>query len=147
MSVIAVLQAWHSDSGLLEDDALLSVDHVGQEPVQYGLIPLPGRRVIERYLDDSAQLEFPFAIQATFYTADDASRLQNSDWMERVANFYELATNSDELPDLGDGKEAVLIEAVNAGFLMEQGESGTGIYQITGRLVYDQEAVTSEESE
>lgn len=147
MTIIAAIQSWIGDLDLLASEALLSVDHLGTRPPQHSIVPQPGRRVVEEYLDGSSLREYTFAIQSAFYTADDGQRLSNSGFHEDVADTFERKTVEGDLPELGEGKQATKVEAVNAGFLMQEGESGTGIYQITCRLEYEQEPMENDESE
>jgi hypothetical protein len=120
-------------------DAQIHVDALGSTPIEYAVIPLPGERKIATYLDGKTQREYPFLIQSVFSTSDEAERIENSGFYETLADWLEEQTESENLPNLGTGKTAESITAVSWGFVYEQGESGTGIYQITCKLVYEQE--------
>jgi len=120
-------------------NALIHVDALGSTPIEYAVIPLPGDRVLEKYLDGKSQREYPFLIQSVFSTADEAERIENSGFYEALADWLEAQTEAGTLPVMEAGKTAESIEAVTWGFVYEQGESGTGIYQITCKLVYEQE--------
>lgn len=120
-------------------DALIHVDALGNTPIEYAVIPLPGDRKIAEYLDGKTQREYPFLIQSVFSTADEAERIENSGFYEALADWLDDQTDAGNLPTLGSGKTAESINAVTWGFVYEQGESGTGIYQITCKLVYEQE--------
>lgn len=120
-------------------NALIHVDALGNEPIEYAVVPLPGERTIAEYLDGKKQREYPFLIQSVFSTADEAERIENSGFYEALADWLDDQTDAENLPDLGTGKTAESIKAVTWGFVYEQGESGTGIYQITCKLVYEQE--------
>lgn len=120
-------------------DALIHVDALGSTPIEYAVIPLPGDRILEEYLDGKSQREYPFLIQSVFSTADEAERIENSGFYEALADWLESQTEAGNLPVMEAGKTAESIEAVSWGFVYEQGESGTGIYQITCKLVYEQE--------
>lgn len=120
-------------------DALIHVDALGSTPIEYAVIPAPGPRKVEEYLDGKTKREYPFLIQSVFSTADEAERIENSGFYETLADWLEEQTEAGNLPTLDAGKTAESIEAVTWGFVYEQGESGTGIYQITCKLVYEQE--------
>ena len=139
MSMITALRTFLAACPALETGALLLVDRTGSLPVQYAIIPLPGGRVVERYLDGGSLREFPFAFQTSDYTADDLERIENAAWNETFADWLEAQTEAGSLPDLGTGKTAEGIEAVNWGFLYQQGDSETGIYQIVCKLTYHQQ--------
>ncbi len=119
--------------------ALIHVDALGKIPIEYAVIPVPGARKVEEYLDGKTKREFPFLIQSVFSTADEAERIENSGFYESLADWFESQTEAGSFPNLGSGKTAESIEAVAWAFVYEQGESATGIYQITCKLVYEQE--------
>lgn len=118
---------------------LIHVDALGSKPTEYAVIPLPGARIIEKYLDGGSKREFPFLIQSVESTADELERIENSGFYEALAEWFETQTEAGVLPTLGTGKTAESIEAAAWGFVYEQGASATGIYQITCKLVYEQE--------
>jgi hypothetical protein len=137
MSIIQSLRTYLKTCPLLADGALVEVDHNGP-PIQYGIIPVPGGRVVETYLNGGSLREFPFAFQTAAITADDAERIDNAGFQEAFADWLEAQTKAGNLPDLGAGKEAEEILATSWGYLFEQGESDTGIYQILCKLTYEQ---------
>lgn len=125
-------------SGLVAG-APLWVDALGPGVCEYAIVPLPGAKIIERYINGASLREFPFAFQSMESTADDLARLEAIGFHEAFADWLESQTVAGLLPSLGSGKTAVSIEAVGWGYLFEQGQSDTGIYQITCRLVYEQQ--------
>jgi len=120
-------------------NALIHVDALGSKPTEYAVIPLPGARIVEEYLNGESKREFPFLIQSVESTADELERIENSGFYEALAEWFETQTDAGSLPTLGAGKTAESIEAMSWGFVYEQSESSTGIYQITCKLVYNQE--------
>lgn len=139
MTIISALRTYIAGYSSLTTGAPLWVDYLGKEPDQYAIIPLPGARKIEEYLDGGSLREFPFALQMNLSTAADAERLGNNAFSEAFSDWLENQTNAEVLPALGTGKTAKEIEATSWGFLLEQGDSQTGIYQITCRLEYEQQ--------
>jgi hypothetical protein len=119
-------------------NSLIHVDALGAEPTEYAVIPLPGARKKEEFLDGGSDREYPFLIQSVESTADELERLENSGFYETLADWLEEQTKAGNLPNLGTGKTAESIEAVSWGFVYEQGASNTGIYQITCKLAYVQ---------
>jgi hypothetical protein len=140
MSLISALRTYVAGYSSLTTGAPLWVDYLGKEPDQYAIIPLPGARKIEEYIDGGSLREFPFALQAVFSTVAQAERVGSSEFFEAFAEWLDSQTKAGSLPSLGTGKTAIEIEATSWGFLLEQGDSGTGIYQISCRLEYEQEA-------
>ena len=142
MTIIESLKAYLKTCPNLADGALLEVDHNGPA-IQYAIVPVPGARVLETYLDGGSLREFPFAFQTAAITADDAERIDNAGFQEMFADWLETQTEAGNLPALGAGKTAESIAATSWGYLFEQGESDTGIYQIQCRLTYYQAASTA----
>lgn len=138
MSIIESLQTYMESYSGLESGAPLWVDYLGKEPTGYSIVPMPGTRVIEKYLNGGSVREFPFMLQSMSSTADDAARLANSGFFETLADWFDSQTNTGALPTLGAKQTALSIEAVNSGYLAEQGESGTGVYAIQCKLTYEQ---------
>lgn len=139
-SVLDGIQQYIKTYGSLVSGAPVWVDFLGSTPTEYGVVPLPGARVVETYLDGSSLREFPFAFQATLNTNADVTRLANSTFFEDFAAWLESQTLAGTLPTLEAGKTAESIEATGWGYLFQQGESGTGIYQIQCKLTYAQSA-------
>jgi hypothetical protein len=140
MSIIQALKTYIATYTGLDSGAPLWVDFLGAEPTGYAVISTPGPRIIERYVDGGSLRQYTFVLQTMERTADDLERLENLGFFEAFAEWLETQTNAGTLPDLGDGKIAEEIEATGWGYMFEQGQSQTGIYQIQCRLVYEQAA-------
>ena len=140
MSVISAIQTYIKTYSSLVANAPVWVDYIGKVPTQYAISPLPGARIVETYLDDSTTREFPFAFELVEFTSDDATRLENLGFFEAFAEWLESQTKAGTLPTLATGKTAEKIEALGWGYLLDEGESGTGVYQIQCKLTYSQVA-------
>lgn len=138
MSIIQALRAYLAAYAGLESGAPLWVDHLGSRPTEYAIVPIAGGKILERYLDGGSVREYHFAFRSMESTADDLERMENSGFYESLADWLEEQTEAGDLPDLGDGKTAKVIEAVGWAYIYEQGQSDTGIYQIQCRLEYEQ---------
>lgn len=139
MSIIQAVRDYLQNYSGLETNAPIWVDQLGSSPTQYAVIPVPGEKIIENYIDGSSMRVYPFAFQSMESTADDLERLETAGFYETFADWLESQTKSGSLPNLENGKKAIAIEALNWAFLYEQGQSDTGIYQIQCRLIYEQE--------
>ncbi len=139
MSIIESVKTFIATYPDLTANVPLSVDALGNTPTEYGIIPLPGGKTIETYINGGSLREFPFAFQSTMSTADELERIENSGFYEDFADWLESQTLAGTLPTMETGKTAETIEAVGWGYIQDQGESGTAIYQITCRLIYAQE--------
>lgn len=140
MSIISALKTYIATYSGLTAAAPLLIDVLGKEPTQYAIVPIPGARKVEEYVDGSSKREYPFAIQSMESNGDDAERTAINEFYEALADWFENQTIAGTLPTLAAGKTATDIEALGWGFLQEFGESGTGVYQIQGKLVYEQAA-------
>lgn len=140
MSLISALHTYLLTYPNWAAGAPFYVDHLGNNPTQYGLFPLPGVPIVENYVNGSSLRQFAFALQSMESIADNAARMSASEFYETLADWLETQTENDNLPKLASGKTAESIEALQSGFLFEFGESGTGIYQIQCRLTYKQNA-------
>jgi len=138
MSIISALQTFIKTYSGLESTSVW-IDKVGPDTVEYGIIPIPGQRIVTEDIDGSSVREYPFALQSSVMTADDATRLANSEFFEEFADWLEAQTDAGTFPTLGTGQTATKIEATLGGALYEQGESQTAIYQIQCKLTFEQE--------
>ena len=128
----------HASSAGLESGAMIGVDFLGPDKIGYSIITMPGA-TIARYLNGGSERTYPFAFQATLSTADEAARVENGGFLEALSDWFDAQTAADDFPTLPTGKTADRIEALDGGYLYQEGSSGTGIYQITCRLSYSQE--------
>ena len=138
MTIISALKDYMLTFPGWESGASLQIDQLGNEPTQYAIMPITGARVVENYIDGGSLREYPFAIESMETILDDTQRIQNSAFYETLADWLESQTLTGNLPSLGTDKIATRIEALGHGALFEFGESGTGIYQIQCKLVYEQ---------
>jgi len=140
MSIIADIKTYIATYSGLQEDAGLFVEVLGALPTQYALVPLPGPKIIEEYLNGASLRQYPFALQSMESTADDPARIANNEFYETFADWLESQTEAGVLPSLDTGKTAETIEALGQPILFQLGESGTGVYQLQCRLTYHQEA-------
>lgn len=140
MSIISALKTYIATYNGLEANAPLLIDVLGKEPTQYAIVPIPGARVAEWYINGGSKREYPFAIQSMESNADEGIRIAINEFYEALADWFESQTLAGTLPTLAAGKTATDIEALGWGFLQEFGESGSGIYQVQAKLTYEQVA-------
>lgn len=140
MSMISALKTYIATYTGLDASAALLVDVLGKEPTQYAIVPIPGARIVESYIDGGSKREYPFAIQSMEANGDEATRMAINEFYESLADWFETQTEAGTLPTLAAGKTPESIEALGWGFLQEFGESGVGLYQIQAKLTYEQVA-------
>ena len=139
MSIIAGIRTYIATYSGLKAGAPVWVDAIGPNPTEYAIIPLPGAKIVEQYINGGSLREYPFAFQSAEYTADNLERLENNGFFEAFSDWLESQTQAGVLPTLGAKQTPELIEAIGWGYLYEMGNSETGIYQVQCRLVYEQE--------
>ena len=142
MSILSSLKTYLQNYSELKENAPVWADFVGEDPTQYSIVPIPGSKVIEYYLDGSSLRSFTFAFQSTEYTADELERLETNEFFEAFAEWMETQTENGSLPTLASGKEAEEIRALGWHYLYQQGNSSTGIYQVQCELIYHQDAIS-----
>ena len=140
MTIITAIQTYLKTYTELDDNAPVWVDALGKVATEYAISPLPGTRIVEEYLNGSSLREFPFSFSSSESTADELERVANVGFYEAFAQWLDEQSNAGNLPTLDAGKTAEKIESTGWGYLYQEGESGTGIYQIQCKLTYTQEA-------
>ena len=138
MSIISALKTYIQTYTGLKTDAPVWVDTIGANPTEYAIIPLAGAKIVEQYINGGSLREYPFAFQSAEYTADELERIENSGFFEAFSDWLEIQTLAGVLPTLGAKQTATEIEATGWGYLFQQGQSKTGIYQVQCRLIYEQ---------
>lgn len=137
MSIISSIKTYLQAYTGLEAGAPIWVTYLRQEPVDYSIVPLAGTRKVSTYVHgNSGEREFTFALQSNRFTADEAERVGNIEFFESLAEWLDDQTELGNLPTLASGFNTYSIEALGFGYLFEQGDSQTGIYQIQMRLEY-----------
>ena len=140
MSIISALATYLATYSGLETGAPVWVDYLGPKPTEYSVAPLSGTKVIERYLDGGSLREFSFAFRVAASTSDNAERINTLEFYEAFSDWLDAQTEAGTLPTLGTKKKASRIEALEDGYLFEQGQSETGDYQVVCKITYEQEA-------
>lgn len=137
MTIIAALSTWIKTNTDLKDKPVW-VDYLGPEPAEYSINPMPGNKVLETYINGASRRAYPFSFNAMAPTDSDMERLANIGFFETLSDWMETQTEAGNLPTLGTGKTAESVQADNWGYLFEEGESGTGVYQVQCTLTYYQ---------
>lgn len=140
MTIIAAIQTYLKTYTELDDNAPVWVDALGKVATEYAISPLPGTRIVEEYLNGASLREFPFSFSSSESTADELERVTNVGFYEAFAQWLDEQSDAGILPTLDAGMTAEKIESTGWGYLYQEGESGTGIYQIQCKLTYTQEA-------
>jgi hypothetical protein len=138
MSIIEAIRDYLRSYSGLEYNAPVWANFLGARATEYSVVPLGGDKIIERYLDGGSQREYGFALQSAKATGDNLTRLENLGFFEAFGDWLDAQTLAGVFPALGAKQDALRIEATGWGYLMEQGQSETGIYQVNCKLTYFQ---------
>ena len=139
-TVIEAIKTFIDTSYLLADAAPLWVNHLGTSPGEYSIVPLPGGGLVEPNIIGGGTWEFPFAFRGVKSTNTELERLESIGFFEIFAAWMKEQSDAGNLPVLGADRQAEEIMALDWGYLYEEGESKTGIYQIVCKLVFEQSA-------
>ena len=140
MTIISALKTYLATYSGLTTGAPLWVDYLSVGVLGYSVMALPGTKRVETYIDSNQHFlaEYPFAFQVMASTADDPNRVANLGFFEAFSDWLDSQTEAGILPTLGANQTAERIEAVIGGYLLEQGQSETAVYQISCKLTYEQ---------
>lgn len=139
MSIISALRTYLATYTGLIAGAPLWVDYLSEITPGYAIMPTPGGKIIEQYINGSSLREYTFSFQSMDQSADDLARIDTNEFYEALGEWMEAQTLAGNLPTLGAKQTAESIETVNQGFRLDQGQSGTAIYQVQCRLTYLQQ--------
>lgn len=120
-------------------DGRVNVDFSGVNPTEYSVDGTPVKRIVTQYVDGSSIRQYAFVFGSVeSYGQDARNNIANSGFYDDFCDWLEQQTAAGNLPDLGEGKQALSIEAQSTGYLFESG-ADTAYYQVQCRLVYFQE--------
>ncbi|WP_338433456.1 chloramphenicol resistance protein [Clostridium tyrobutyricum] len=116
----------------------VNVDYLDGEPTVYSIEEVPAEPILKRYIDGSTRRQYNFIFTSReSYGPDVLQNIANSGFYEDFAQWLEECSDNDNLPVLGDGKEALKIEATTTGYAFQTDENSAR-YQIQARLIYNQ---------
>jgi hypothetical protein len=123
--------------GLHEGD--LCIDFLGAEPEQCSLEPVPCDPIYRKYTDGGALKQYLFVFASReYYSADVEQCAANQAFYEDFAAWVRSQNDAGNLPDLGAGKDAFLLEVLTSGYAFSE-DAKTARYQIQLRLIYEEE--------
>ena len=140
MTVLSAIQDFIKGCKELKSDAPVWVNYLGDSPVEYSIVTLPGDRIVFEYINGKTSRVFPFAFQSMESTMDQVARENIQEFYEDFAEWLRTQSEQEVFPDMDPGQRPFKIEAIGSGFLFAQGDSQTGVYQIQCQLLYDQDS-------
>ena len=117
----------------------VNVDHLGEEKGSYAIEPIPASPILKKYLDGSSKRQLIFNFCSRDYIGPDVlENLDNIAFFEKFQAWLEESTNMKKLPDMGEGRYPIKMEATTSGYNFNA-DIGKGVYQIQCKFIYFQE--------
>jgi hypothetical protein len=114
------------------------LEYVGEQPTEYAVVMLPELEKIQEYISHGGIYGRHFLLNMRAATNEDADRLINNGFYEDFVEWLETQSEAGTLPLMPSGYNALSIEALSNGFIMESSEVlSTAVYSINCRLVYE----------
>lgn len=135
-SIIESIREYFLDCPYLEDDVRLSVDFLGDQPLEYGIYSEPISPTIKKYVDGDELKQFGFIFTTRSHMSGDlVTQLENSAFFDNLIEWIQEQNYKEIYPDLEGERYPIKLEIVTNGYL-SSAETGSSQYQIQMRLVY-----------
>ena len=139
MSIIQAVVDYVTACPLLAE-GYMRVDNLGTEPVEYGIAVLPNNPIVKKYVNRSSIRQYLFAVTSReYYSIDMLANIDNSEFYEDLADWFEKQNAARNYPEFGAGKTVQRIELVTSGYLYST-DRKTARYQLEIRIIYYKEA-------
>lgn len=136
-SIQAYLRGFLEEAGIKQK--YIGIDWLDMQPDSFSIEMVPANPVVKQFTGGASIRQYLFVFATRFcYSEDDLQNLQNLDFFQDFAAWLEKNNRARILPELTYGKEAVSIEALDAGGLLSGEDNGHGRYHIQCRLTYYQ---------
>lgn len=120
-------------------DGCLYVDYLGAEPIEYTVEAVPCNPIYKKYTDGGCLKQFLFIFASReFFSRDVNQCIENLDFYEQFTDWIENNNDNEVLPELDNGKTALMVEVVTQGYIFDYDESAAR-YQVQLRLIYEEE--------
>lgn len=137
-AIIESIRAWVASCPLLKDGAIISVDNLGADPVEYTVDTVPCDPIVIPYVDGSSQRQFLFVFASREYYSDTIQNITNSEFYDLFSAWVETQNREESLPQLEEYRYPLSVEIVTSGYPYDTG-SKTARYQIQLRFTYYQD--------
>lgn len=141
MSVIGSVRAFINKCPFLDEfDALVGVEYLEEDTKSFMVeASVTDNPIQKRYLNGDTIRRFHFVFSSREYFGRDvAENMDVAEFYEDFSEWLEICSLNKDLPELGEGKEAMKIQALTNGYVMNADETKAQ-YQIQCQLVYYQE--------
>lgn len=114
----------------------INVDFLPEDARSYSLGTVPAQEVIRSYVDGSSVRQCLFVLASReVYSEEVNQQLENLDFYSKFSEWLKEKTRNEELPDLGEGKQALNLQATTSGYAFAVNVNSAR-YQIQCRLEY-----------
>ena len=135
-SIIESVREYFLKCPYLEDDVRLSVDFLGDQPLEYGIYTEPINPTIKKYVDGDELKQFGFIFTTRSHMSGDlVTQLENSAFFDNLIEWIQQMNYKKEFPELEGDKYPTKLEIITNGYL-SSADVGSSQYQIQMRLVY-----------
>ena len=141
MSLIGSIREFVNGCPLLQEfDALVGVEYLEENTKSYMIeASVTDTPIQKRYLNGDTIRHFNFVFASReYFGLDTVENMDVAEFYEDFSEWLEECSLTNNLPDLGEGKEATKIRALTNGYVMNADETKAQ-YQIQCQLVYYQE--------
>ena len=136
MKIIEAIREYFNGCDLLDEDARINVDYIGDEVVEYAIYSEPINPIYKEYVDGGKIKQFGFTFTTVnYYSAELLQQLENSNFFEDFQNWIEENNKNSILPKV---KGAIRIEILSNGFLLDA-NAEQAKYQIQLKLIYKED--------
>lgn len=137
-AIIEAVRDWIASCPLVEENAILGVDHLGADPIGYTVDTVPCNPVASQYVDGSQLRQFLFVFASRNQYAGTAQNLANSAFYDNFSDWIAVQNKLRQLPELGEYRTAQRVEITTSGYVYDADDS-TARYQIQLKLTYYQD--------
>ena len=117
-------------------DDKINVDFLPEEEKSYAVEAVPAQQIIRSYVDGSSVRQFLFVVASREPFSEEVhQQMDNLHFYEDFSAWLREQTMGKNLPELGHGRTAILVEATTPGYVMTA-EENMARYQIQCRLEY-----------
>lgn len=116
----------------------LHVDFLPENARSYSIEAVPAKEIVRSYVDGSSVRQFLFVVASRDIFGDEIKQqLDNLSFYSEFSAWLREQTMKKILPDLGEGKKAMTMEATTSGYVMSA-EANMARYQIQCKLEFFQ---------
>lgn len=135
-SIIESIREYFLKCPYLEDDVRLSVDFLGDQPLEYGIYTEPINPTIKKYVDGDELKQFGFIFTTRSHMSGDlVTQLENSAFFDNLIEWICEMNYKKIYPELEGDRFPTKLEIITNGYL-SSADVGSSQYQIQMRLVY-----------